>query len=61
MSNSYTPTTNFGAKDSLSASDPNKVVRGSEFTIEFDAIASAFPPLLPKHRPPLRAPLRLKT
>ena len=51
MSNSYTPTTNFGAKDSLSASDPNKVVRGSEFTIEFDAIASAFSASAPKASP----------
>ncbi len=51
MSNSYTPTTNFGAKDSLSASDPNKVVRGSEFTTEFDAIASAFSASAPKASP----------
>ena len=51
MSNSYTPTTNFGAKDSLSASDPNKVVRGSEFSTEFSAIENAFAASAPKASP----------
>lgn len=38
---SYTPTTNFGAKDSLPSNDPNKVVKGAEFTDEFEAISTA--------------------
>jgi len=40
MSN-YTKTTNFTAKDSLPSGDSSKVIRGSEFDTEFDAIASA--------------------
>lgn len=37
----YTPTTNFGAKDSLIAGDPNKKVLGSAYDTEFQAIATA--------------------
>jgi len=37
----YTKTTNFTAKDSLPAGDTNKIIRGSEFDAEFDAIATA--------------------
>ena len=37
MSN-YTKATNFTAKDSLPSGDTNKVVRGSEFDTEFNAI-----------------------
>ena len=40
MSN-YTKTTNFKLKDDLSSGDPAKVVRGSEFDVEFDNIATA--------------------
>lgn len=40
MSN-YTKSTDFAAKDSLSSGDANKVIRGSEFEAEFDAIATA--------------------
>ena len=40
MSN-YTKTTDFASKDSLSTGDAAKVVRGSEFETEFDAIATA--------------------
>ena len=40
MSN-YTKTTNFTAKDSLPSGDSGKVIRGSEFDTEFDAIATA--------------------
>ena len=40
MSN-YVKSTNFTAKDSLPTGDANKVVRGSEFDTEFDAIATA--------------------
>lgn len=42
MSITYTITTNFGAKDSLPTGDSNKIVRGSEFTTEFNAIKTAF-------------------
>lgn len=40
MSN-YTKSTNFTAKDSLPTGDTNKVVRGSEFDTEFNALATA--------------------
>tara|TARA_A100001234_G_scaffold147517_1_gene129789 strand:+ start:139 stop:2214 length:2076 start_codon:yes stop_codon:yes gene_type:complete len=40
MSN-YVKSTNFTAKDSLPTGDTNKVIRGSEFDTEFDAIATA--------------------
>lgn len=40
MSN-YTKTTNFTAKDSLTSGDSNKIVRGSEFDTEFNAISAA--------------------
>lgn len=40
MSN-YTKTTNFTAKDSLPSGDSGKVIRGSEFDTEFDALATA--------------------
>lgn len=40
MSN-YTKATNFAAKDSLSVSDPAKVIKGTEIDNEYNAIASA--------------------
>ena len=40
MSN-YVKSTNFTAKDSLPSGDANKVIRGSEFDTEFDALATA--------------------
>jgi hypothetical protein len=40
MSN-YTVQTNFGAKDGLSSGNAAKVIRGQEFTVEFDNIATA--------------------
>jgi len=40
MSN-YTKTTNFAAKDSLPSGDPGKIIRGTEFNVEFDNIATA--------------------
>lgn len=40
MSN-YTKTTNFAAKDLLSAGAAAKIVRGSEFETEFNDIATA--------------------
>lgn len=38
---SYTKTTNFTAKDTLPGGNPNKIVRGSEFDVEFNAIQTA--------------------
>ena len=38
---SYTKTTNFTAKDSLSSGNPAKIVRGSEIDTEFSNIATA--------------------
>ena len=40
MSN-YTVTTDFAAKDSLPSGDSGKIIRGSEFTTEFNNIATA--------------------
>jgi hypothetical protein len=40
MSN-YSKTTNFGAKDTLPSGDTNKIIRGSEFDTEFDALVTA--------------------
>ncbi len=40
MSN-YTKTTNFAAKDSLPSGDAGKIIRGTEFNTEFDAIVTA--------------------
>ena len=40
MSN-YTKTTDFAAKDTLPGGDTNKVIRGTEFETEFDAISTA--------------------
>ena len=37
----YTKTTNFTAKDSLPSGDSGKVIRGSEFDTEFNAISTA--------------------
>jgi len=40
MSN-YSKTTDFEAKDSLPSGDSAKIIRGSEFEVEFDAISTA--------------------
>lgn len=37
----YTKTTNFLAKDSLGSSDPAKIIKGSEFDVEFNALQTA--------------------
>ena len=37
----YTKTTNFTAKDNLTSGDPAKVIKGSEFDTEFNAIETA--------------------
>jgi hypothetical protein len=51
MSISYNITTNFGAKDGLPTNDPNKVVKGSEHTVEFAAIKTAFQQAAPVANP----------
>jgi hypothetical protein len=40
MSN-YTKTTNFTAKDSLPTGNAAKIIKGSDFDIEFDALQTA--------------------
>lgn len=42
MAITYAPSVNFGAKDSLPSNDPSKVIKGSEFSVEFTAIQTAF-------------------
>lgn len=37
----YITTVNFTAKDTLPSGDPQKVIKGSDFQLEFDAIALA--------------------
>ena len=37
----YSQTTNFTAKDSLPSGNPGKVVKGSDFDLEFSAVESA--------------------
>ena len=51
MSITYTPTTNFGAKDSLPANDPAKVIKGADFSTEYTAIQSAFSLAAPASNP----------
>ena len=40
MSN-YTPTTDFASKDALPSGDPAKIIRGTDFSAEFNNIATA--------------------
>lgn len=40
MSN-YTVTTNFATKDSLASGNPSKIIKGTEFSTEFNNIATA--------------------
>ena len=42
MSITYTPITNYAAKDALAANDPAKVIRGAYFTNDFEAVSDAF-------------------
>ena len=37
----YTVTTNFAAKDSLPSGNPSKVIKGTEFSTEYNNIATA--------------------
>ena len=38
----YTPLTDFLTKDTLPKEDPDKVILGADFTVEFNAISTAF-------------------
>jgi hypothetical protein len=40
MSN-YTPITDFASKDALPSGDPAKIIKGTDFSVEFDNIATA--------------------
>ena len=40
MSN-YTPTTDFASNDALPSGDPAKIIRGTDFSAEFNNIATA--------------------
>ena len=40
MSN-YTPTTDFASKDALPSGDPAKIIRGADFSTEFNNVATA--------------------
>jgi hypothetical protein len=40
MSN-YTPTTDFASKDALPSGDPAKIIKGTDFSVEFNNIATA--------------------
>ena len=51
MSVTYNITTNFGAKDALPTNDPDKVIKGTEFTTEFTNIKSAFTLAAPADAP----------
>lgn len=37
----YTPATDFAAKDALVTGNPSKLIKGTEVSAEFDAIATA--------------------
>lgn len=51
MSITYTPATNFTAKDSMATSNPDKVLSGVPFDFEFNAIKSAFEQAAPSVSP----------
>ena len=55
MSN-YTKSTNFASKDSLSAGDPLKIVKGTEINTEFDNIATAVATKADSNSPTLVTP-----
>lgn len=61
MSITYTITTNFGAKDSLPTGDSNKIIKGSEFTTEFNAIKSAFALAAPVANPTFTGTVTIPT
>ena len=51
MSITYNITTDFGAKDSLPSNDPDKVIKGAEFTTEYQAIKTSFTLAAPSASP----------
>jgi hypothetical protein len=59
MAITYTPATNFGAKDTLPTNDPGKVIKGAEFTTEFNAIQTAFGFAAPAASPALTGTVSL--
>ena len=61
MAITYTPTTNFGAKDSLPTNDPDKVIKGSEFTTEFTALQTAFSLAAPAASPTFTGTVTIPT
>ena len=61
MSITYTPATNFGAKDSLPTNDPDKVIKGVDFTTEFSAIQSAFTLAAPTASPTFTGTVTIPT
>ena len=61
MAVTYTPTTNFGAKDSLPQNDPDKVIKGSEFTTEFTALQTAFSLAAPAASPTFTGTVTIPT
>ena len=61
MSITYTITTNFGAKDSLPTGDSNKIIKGADFTTEFNAIKSAFVLAAPVANPTFTGTVTIST
>jgi hypothetical protein len=61
MAITYTPTTNFGAKDTLPTNDPDKVIKGTEFTTEFIAIQTAFSLAAPNASPTFTGTVTIPT
>ena len=61
MSITYTITTNFGSKDSLPTGDSNKIIKGAEFTTEFNAIKSAFALAAPVANPTFTGTVTIPT
>ena len=61
MSITYTPATNFGAKDSLPTNDPDKVIKGVDFTTEFSAIQTAFTLAAPTASPTFTGTVTIPT
>ena len=61
MSLTYTITTDFGAKDSLPTGDSGKIIKGAEFTTEFNAIQSAFALAAPVANPTFTGTVTIPT
>ena len=61
MAITYAPSVNFGAKDSLPSNDPSKVIKGSEFSVEFTAIQTAFSLAAPNASPTFTGTVTIPT